>query len=115
MKPWKDLDINNIPIDFFQDGTYLLYEEASSSQFMPTFEEKIKVIENIKNGMKYQYCLSPLEPIRMTEEEFHNIEFTITHLKKALKGHHIGVEHQRNAFSASLKGLEKILERTEVL
>ncbi len=73
---WKELEINNIPSDFFVNERYeWLVKDHSNEDYrkpiMETYAQKLYVPKNLDSGIKYRYRLKPLEPIRITNDMFH--------------------------------------------
>lgn len=78
MNDWKDLEIGNIPSDFFVNDRYEVqhlierwYEDGSDKwcECQSGIKGKANAIFYLVDGHRYRYRLKPLEPIRITNKE----------------------------------------------
>ncbi len=72
MEEWKQLDINNIPSDFFVNEDYEIRTESneSLSGWKPTcykLKERFLLVSDLYYA-NYQYRIKPLESIRITRD-----------------------------------------------
>ncbi len=67
---WKELDINNIPSDFFVNERYEILNKFQSEVENVKFIDKINILKNLNEyeSLGVTYRLKPLEPIRVPEE-----------------------------------------------
>lgn len=80
MNDWKDLDIGDIPSDFFVNERYEieLYNSSQKERGWITIKEdhlssyRIAILDDINTQphLKYRYRLKPLEPQKITREVF---------------------------------------------
>ena len=71
MNNWKDLEIGNIPSDFFvNERIELCSDKLNESEIFirQQVKNRINVIVDLGQGIKYRYRLKPLESIRITED-----------------------------------------------
>lgn len=72
MSDWKDLEIGNIPSDFFINKRYEIHKMHSSSEWEDSSYSKVGQRHDIIKvmgdyGDKYRYKLKPLKPCVITE------------------------------------------------
>ena len=69
---WKDLDIRDIPSDFFVNERYeiqFMGKEWVTEKDYDELEERDQILEGLRENVKYRYRLKPLEPIRISQNE----------------------------------------------
>lgn len=77
---WKDLDISNIPSDFFVNKRYEVQRSSIYGEEEWVFcttepNDRWKQIQiSIEGQIKYRYRLKPLEPIRITKRMMEDLE-----------------------------------------
>ena len=80
---WKELDLGNIPNDFFVNERYeIKAKRINTLGYGPSkirsFDEKMMFIEELQNKVwSYQFRLKPLESIRIPRENIQEIEYGI--------------------------------------
>jgi len=69
MNDWKELEIGNIPSDFYVNERYEV-ERKIGTVYLSIIkgDPKSKVIYGLEQGQKYRYRLKALESIRITED-----------------------------------------------
>ncbi len=66
---WEDLDINNIPSDFFVNDRYevMCGVHLNGDEWEYSECTRVEIVTKLLNGfIRYRYRLKPLEPIRIT-------------------------------------------------
>ncbi|MCP4356273.1 MAG: hypothetical protein GY793_11760 [Proteobacteria bacterium] len=83
---WKELDINNIPSDFFVNERYEFLNKFQSEVGNVKFIDKINILKNLNEyeSLGVTYRLKPLEPMRITHKMYSDLLESKTG-KKALR------------------------------
>ena len=92
MNDWKDLEIGNIPSDFFVNDRYEIeYYSSAVGGWIDNSHSDIKIrttiieqqLESLKS--KYRYRLKPLESIRITAKIARDLLLMKTEYDRAIK------------------------------
>ncbi len=76
MSDWKDLEIGNIPNDFFVNERYVLVSDKLNESEMfirQQVKNRVNVIVDLGEGVKYRYRLKPLESMRVSRKAFEDL------------------------------------------
>ncbi len=79
MEDWKDLDIKDIPGDFFDNENYEIEIYGVSSQWLSSdfnpIEDRYHIIGVLREGNdKYRYRLKPLKSMRVSRDHFNKVK-----------------------------------------
>lgn len=97
MDDWKELEIGNIPGDFFVNERYEIeyYEENSVKLFYHEWKScsenvlaRVKFVDHCQSGDKYRYRLKPLESMKVSQKVYDYL------LDKLLEDHANGGEFE---------------------